>query len=62
MLVFCTGLSGACDYPNTKWGREGNKQIETDHPPVPLSTVLMTGLDLVTSPIFKGKIKVTLKD
>lgn len=41
-------------------GRRGNKQMETDHPPVPPSIVLMMGLDPRKCPIFKGKIKITL--
>lgn len=37
------------------------KQIEAYHPPVPPSTILLLGLDPRTFPIFKVKIKVTLK-
>lgn len=54
MLIFCTGLSGARDYPINKW-EEGNKQIEAQKPPVPHGTVLLLGSDPGTSSMFKVK-------
>lgn len=54
MLVFCTGLNCASDYPINKW-EEGNKQIQAQKPLVPHGTVLLLGSDPRTSSMFKGK-------